>query len=399
MKTLYFECQMGAAGDMLMSALLELHPDADGFIERLNKIGIPNVKIKKECVSKCGICGTGIKVLVHGQEEDEHHHVHCREHGHAHHHIGMSEVCDIIENLKIPDKVKTDVISVYKLIAEAEGYVHGREINQIHFHEVGSMDAIADITGVCMLINELNPDKIYTSHIHVGCGQVKCAHGILPVPAPATAYILRGVPSYGGRVYGELCTPTGAALLKYFTDEFVGDISMNVDKIGYGMGKRHFYSEDNIEILSAVRAMTGEKKSSGDNIIMLSCNVDDMTGEQMGFASEQLINSGALDVYTTPVYMKKNRPGILITVMCREEDKEKMAGKIFKYTTTIGIRELSVSRYVLERNEETVHTAYGDVRVKKTKGFGVSKAKAEYEDIKRIALQNDISISDIKLDL
>lgn len=419
MKVLFFECGMGAAGDMLMSALLDIHPDPEGFIERLNNIGIPDVEIKRKDVIKCGIKGAGVSVTINGHEEDEQlhhhhdhehlhehhhhnheqlHHHHDHEHHHGHHaHRGMKEINDIISNLKISDKLKSDISAVYNLIAEAESHAHGKTVEQIHFHEIGSIDAVADIVGVCMLLDEINPDVIYTSPVHVGCGQVKCAHGLLPVPAPATEYILRGVPTYGGKVEGELCTPTGAALLKYFTDEFVKVNAMNVEKTGYGMGKRHFYTEDGTEILSAVRVMLGEAEDKRDNIIMLSCNIDDMTGEQMGFALERLLAGGAAEVFTEPVYMKKNRPGMLLNVMCREQDKMDMVKLIFKHTTTIGIRELSVKRYILDRTEETVHTHSGDVRIKKSSGYGVSKSKPEYDDLREIALKNNAALSDIKI--
>jgi hypothetical protein len=404
---------MGAAGDMLMSALLDIHPAPEEFIERLNNIGIPNVEIEKKIVNKCGINGVGISVKIDGHEEEyihehshEHIHEHTHEHSHEHiqhqhehHHTGMGEIEEIIANLNVSNKIKNDILSVYNLIAESESHAHGKPVEQIHFHEVGSMDAVADIAGVCMLIDEINPDKIYTSPIHVGCGQVKCAHGLLPVPAPATEFILRGVPTYGGEIKGELCTPTGAALLKYFTDEFVSTNSMTVDKTGYGMGKRHFYTKDGTEILSAVRVMIGEQNGEKDEIIMLSCNIDDMTGEQIGFATERLLESGALEVYTTPVYMKKNRPGIQLNVMCTEGNKKNTVEKIFKYTSTIGIRELSAKRYILKREEDITSTKFGDVRVKKSSGYGVSKIKAEYEDLKKLAVENDIGISDIKLDI
>lgn len=395
MKVLYFECNMGAAGDMLTAALLELHPDPDGFIERLNNIGIPNVTIKTETVTKCGIKGRGMRVFVgeheEGRDDHEHHH-------HHHHHTGMKEITEIIKNLDIPEKVKEDVRAVYTLIAEAESDAHGTDVSQIHFHEVGTMDAIADITGVCMLINELNPDKICSSTVNTGFGQVECAHGILPVPAPATEYILRTVPTKRGNVEGELCTPTGAALLKYFTDTFTDENKLRVEKTGYGMGKRCFHNSEGKEVLSAVRAMIGNTEDMADRIAMLSCNVDDMTGEQMGFAAEKLTDGGALDVYTSPVYMKKNRPGILLMVLCREEDRRRIAELMFKYTTTIGIREFLAGRYILSRSEERVNTQYGDVRVKRSEGYGVKKTKAEYEDLKEIALRENIPLSGIKLD-
>ncbi len=408
MKTLYLECSMGAAGDMLMSALLELHPCPDEFIERLNHVGIPDVRVERAEVTKCGIQGTGVRVLINGHEEGEpaHHSHHAHEHSHEHehdhnhvhehhHHTGMADVNAIIAQLKVSEEVKADICAVYRLIAEAESNAHGKPIDQIHFHEVGTMDAVADITGVCMLIEEIKPDRIITSPIHVGSGHVHCAHGVLPVPAPATAFILQGVPTYGGTVEGELCTPTGAALLKHFTDKFVKEVAMSVEKIGYGMGKRHFYLSDGTEILSAVRAMLGETEEKTDAIAQLVCNIDDMTGEQVGFAVEQILDNGALDVFTAPVFMKKNRPGILLTVLCREQDKKVMAELIFKHTTTLGIREMNIGRYVLERTEDIRHTRYGDVRVKKAAGYGVKKEKAEYEDLKKIALQYGIPVQDI----
>lgn len=397
MRVLYFECNMGAAGDMLTAALLELHPDPDGFIERLNRIGIPNVVIKTEKVTRCGIKGNGVHVLVDGHEEGHDHHHHDHDH-HHHHHTGMKEIDEIIKNLDIPQKVKEDVRAVYGLIAKAESDAHGVSVEQIHFHEVGAMDAIADITGVCMLINELNPDKICSSTVNTGFGQVECAHGILPVPAPATEYILRGVPVKRGNIEGELCTPTGAALLKHFTDEFTDENKMRAEKTGYGMGKRRFYNSEGKEVLSAVRATIGDTEDMTDRIVMLSCNIDDMTGEQTGFAVERLMDGGALDVYTSPVYMKKNRPGILLTVLCRAEDRQRIAGLVFKYTTTIGIREFSAGRYILNRREERVNTRYGEVRVKLSEGYGVKRAKAEYEDLREIAVRENIPLFDIKLD-
>lgn len=413
MKTLYLECGMGAAGDMLMSALLGLKDNPEDFIVRLNNIGIPNVKIEAENVTKCGIAGTHVRVFIDGAEEG-HHHKHYHGHHHEHHHgcvhetgddearhehhchTGMDDIQSIINSLTVSDKVKTDALNVYGLIAEAESFAHGRPVTEIHFHEVGMMDAVADIVGVCMLIEELSPDRIIASRVNVGSGHIKCAHGILPVPAPATVYILRSVPTCGGEIDGELCTPTGAALLKYFADEFSDKYSLNVSKIGYGMGSRSFYDKDSNEILSCVRAMMGES-GLRDEIIILSCNIDDMTGEQTGFALERILEGGALDAFTSPVYMKKNRPGVLLTVICTPEDNERMAALIFKYTTTIGIREMLAGRYVLSRCEEEAKTEYGNVRIKRSNGYGVTRVKAEYEDIRRLAIENDIAIGDVEL--
>jgi uncharacterized protein (TIGR00299 family) protein len=277
MKTLYIDCGMGAAGDMLTAALLELLPDREEFLRKLNSLGIPGVTVVAERSSKCGINGTHIRVAVHGEEESEHMHEH-----HHHHHGSMDDIRSIVSRLPIPTMVKLDVMSVYEEIAQAESHVHGVSVEQIHFHEVGTMDAIADITAVCLLMHELDADQIIASAVHVGSGQVRCAHGILPVPAPATAHILRDVPIYGGSIRGELCTPTGAALLKHFVTEFGDMPAMKVKAIGYGMGKKDF------ERANCVRVLLGETTEKPEGIWELNCNLDDMTGEQLGFALETL---------------------------------------------------------------------------------------------------------------
>lgn len=399
---------MGAAGDMLTAALLELLPAPYEFVKELNALGIPGVHFQKETSVKCGITGTHMTVTVNGEEEGSHnldHHDHDHSHAHHgdvhdhnldhhdhsrahHHHSSLHDIEHIIRgHLSLPEKVQNDVMAVYRLIAEAESHVHGVPVTEIHFHEVGTMDAIADITAVCMLIDRLSPDEIVVSPVHAGSGQVKCAHGILPVPAPATAHILKDVPIYGGSIRGELCTPTGAALLKHFAARFDSMPVMKTQAIGYGMGKKNF------EEVNCVRAMLGEAISTGDEIYELSCNVDDMTGEEVGFAVERLFAAGALDVYTIPIGMKKSRPGVLIHIMCYKADRETMIRTAFKYTTTIGIRESGLSRYVLERHIETCETPYGAVRCKVSSGYGVERRKYEYDDLSRIAREKDISIS------
>ena len=414
MKTLYLDCGMGAAGDMLTAALLELLPDPDGFVARLNALGIPGVHFQKESAVKCGITGTHMSVTVHGLEEGEephghHHHGHDHEHddhghhedhrhhdhddghGHHHHHSGLHDIEHIVrDHLALPDKVREDVIAVYGLIAQAESHAHGVPVTEIHFHEVGTMDAVADVAAVCLLMNELAPDEVVASPVHVGCGQVNCAHGILPVPAPATAYILRDVPIYGGEIQGELCTPTGAALLKHFAARFGAMPVMKPQAIGYGMGKKDFPRAN------CVRAMLGETADQTDTVLELSCNVDDMTAEAVGFAMERLFEGGALEVYTVPIGMKKSRPGTLIRVMCTERDREKILGLLFRHTATIGVREYVTRRYVLDRQVETVRTPYGEVRRKTASGWGVSRTKYEYDDLARIARERNISLSEAK---
>ena len=394
MKTLYLDCSMGAAGDMLTAALIELLPDPDAFIDKLNSLSIPHVKYVKEESVKCGIKGTHIRVLVDGTEEDEHMHEHSHEHDHDHehhhHHSGMHDIEHIVHGLKVPTMVKLDIMAVYKLIAEAESSVHGVPVDRIHFHEVGTMDAVADVTAVCMLMNELDADEVVVSPVHVGSGQVKCAHGILPVPAPATAYILRDVPVYGGSIKGELCTPTGAALLVYFADRFGQMPMMKVNAIGYGMGTKDF------EAANMVRSMIGDTEGKTEGILELSCNVDDMTAEDISFAVNKLFEKGAREVFTVPVGMKKSRPGTLISVICTSNEKEAMVSTLFKYTTTLGIREVKTDRYVLDRRIETMNTPLGKVRRKISSGYGVTRAKYEHDDLETIANEKGISIDEVR---
>lgn len=409
MKTLYIDCSMGAAGDMLASALSELLPDADAFVDELNALGIPKVSVSRETSVKCGIRGTHLSVKIDGEEETEemhahnhehhhhehetehhhHDHDHDHEHEHHHHHSGLHDIEHIIESLAVSEKVKDDVMAVYSLIAEAESHAHGVSVGEVHFHEVGAMDAVADITAVCMLMERLSPDRVVATPVNVGGGSVKCAHGILPVPAPATAYILRGVPTYGGEIKSELCTPTGAALLKYFASGFGEMPVMTVSDIGYGMGKKDF------ERANCVRAFLGESAENNDTVAELSCNLDDMTGEEIGFTSERLFAAGALEVYTTPIQMKKSRPGVLLSVMCREEDREEMLSLIFRHTSTLGVRESVSRRYVLNRSVESLETEHGKVRRKVSCGYGVKRVKYEYDDIARIARETGESLSEV----
>lgn len=404
MKILYIDCCMGAAGDMLTAALLELFPQPEKIINELNTLGIPHVEFSTEKVSKCGILGTHVHVKIHDMEEhetihstihetthDESHHVHDhRAHSHhTHAHTSLYDIQHILSHMHISEKVRTDVMSVYTLIADAESKAHGVPVSEIHFHEVGNLDAIADVTAVCLLMDKLGADKIIASPIHVGSGQVRCAHGILPVPAPATAHILQGCPIYGGKIKGELCTPTGAALLKYFVHSF-GDMPvMSTTSIGYGMGKKDF------EAANCVRTMLGETASVKDTMYELNCNVDDMTAEQIGFALECCFRAGAVEAFTIPINMKKSRPGTLIRVLCREDLKETLIHTIFKYTSTAGVRETKVTRSVLERSFAEIDTPYGKIRRKDYYGYGISRSKYEYDDLARIASENNLSIEEL----
>ena len=381
MKTLYFECNMGAAGDMLTAALLELVGE-----DALDSVKIPGVKIINKKIVKNGILGTQIDVEIRGHHEHGHNHDHNHEHNHEAHGHSVIDIKELINGLDISEKVKTDAIAVYGEIAEAESAVHGKPATEIHFHEVGNLDAIADIVSACVLIEKINPDKILASPIRTGFGQVKCAHGILPVPAPATALILRGVPVYAGEYEGEMCTPTGAAILKRFVSEFREAPKMKISQIGYGFGHKEF------KAVNCARAFLGETADDyGDEVVELVCAMDDTTPEAAAFASEILFENGALDVYKTPIVMKKGRLGFELRCLARPEDAEKMAGLIFKHTTTIGLREYKTKRRVLKR---ATHTAKNGVSVKTSEGYGVRKSKPEFDDLARVAIENEISVVD-----
>ena len=425
MKTLYLECTMGAAGDMLTAALLELTEDRQAFIDKMNALGLPGVTVAAEPVVKCGITGTHMKVTVNGAEEEsedvhdghhhdhhhdhdhghEHHHDHDHEHHHDHdhdhhhdhehhhHHASVADIEALIDGLKVSDKVKADAKAVYALIADAESRVHGRPVSEIHFHEVGTMDAAADVIGVCLLMEQLAPEQVIASPVHTGSGHVHCAHGILPVPAPATALLLEGIPSYGGQVKGELCTPTGAALLRYFASRFGDRPVMATAAVGYGMGKKDF------EQANCLRAFLGESEGQREQITKLECNLDDMTGEEIGFALEQLFKAGARDAWTQAVGMKKSRPGVLLSVVCLPEDADGLAAVMMKYTSTLGIRRQDLSRYTLRRGIETVGTPYGEVRVKRASGMGVERAKPEYDDLAALAEKHGVPLETIRKEI
>lgn len=447
MKLLYLDCGMGAAGDMLGAALAELLPNdaRDAFTSELNAAGIPGVHVSLDPSVKCGITGTHLTVTVNGTEEKEgghshhdhqhdhahdhshshdHHHDHSHEHSHSHDHHhdhshrSLHDIHHIIDDLKLPEAVRTDILAVYRLIAEAESKAHVKPVSEIHFHEVGTMDAIADIASVCLLLHKLAPDQIIASPIHVGSGQVKCAHGILPVPAPATAYILKDIPIYSGNIQGELCTPTGAALLKHFVTRFDQMPLMTPASTGYGMGTKDFPAAN------CVRAILGESfaENQAETICELSCNVDDMTGEDIAFAIETFLQNGALDAFTVPCTMKKGRPGVLITVLCKDPDQKQMTKLILQHTTTLGVRSAEKKRGILSRTEsETVipddvlanvtspdmpaeskahelKTTGGDctIRSKTSTGFGITRNKYEHDDLEKIARTYGLTLAQVR---
>ena len=390
MKTLYLECGMGAAGDMLMAALYELLSEEQrrDFLETMNGLGLPGVEVTPVPAKTGGISGTHMRVTVHGHEEHEHHHGHNgHEHDrhHHHHHATPGHIGEIIDGLSMPQEIKERARQVYDAIAQAEAQAHGCPVGDVHYHEVGALDAVADVAGVCYAMPLLAPDLVTASPVHVGSGTVTCAHGIMPVPAPATAALLKGVPIYGGGIKGELCTPTGAALLKTFVQAFGPMAAMEVEKIGYGIGTKEF------EQANCVRAFLGEEEpqNCGD-ILELVCNIDDMTPEALAFACSRLLEEGALDVYTTPGTMKKGRPGWVLTVLCEPDRDQEMIRHIFAHTSTNGLRSRLSEKYFLRPGQGQVQTPWGPVRVKVAQGFGVTHVKPEFEDVAALAREHGL---------
>lgn len=429
MRTLYIECNMGAAGDMLMAALYELLEDKEGFLKEMNHLGLPGVRLEAQPGSVCGIAGTHMKVTVHGEEEKEpedagcmkeHNHEsgihteqhhgqsHEQDHGHnhgdhhehnagiqdphghhhqdGHHHASLGHIARLINGLALPEEVKHHARAVYDAIAEAEAKAHGCPAGDVHFHEVGALDAVADVIGVCYAMYLLRPEWVVVSPVHVGSGTVRCAHGVMPVPAPATAELLSGVPIYGGTIQGELCTPTGAALLVHFADSFGPMPAMISRGVGIGTGTKTF------EQANCIRCFLGEmqEEESGE-ITELVCNIDDMTPEALAFACSRLLELGALDVYTVPGTMKKGRSGHALTVLCPPDQEEVFARHILAQTTTNGLRARRCGKYFLAPGTERVQTPWGEARIKKAEGFGITHRKPEYEDVAELARKHQVS--------
>ena len=418
MKTLFIECNMGAAGDMLMAALYELLEDRQAFLDAMNALGLPGVRVEAQAAATCGIAGTHMTVAVHGQEETggsvpaeaphphvhshgeahghdhDYHHHHDHDHDpphdqgeghHHHHHATPGHIGELLDGLPLPEEVRRRARRVYDAIARAEAKAHGCPVGDVHFHEVGALDAVADVAGVCYALYLLAPERIVVSPIYVGSGTVRCAHGVIPVPAPATANLLSGVPICGGTIQGELCTPTGAALLTSFADAY-GPMPVMVTKaVGVGIGTKQFQQAN------CVRAFLGETvEEANGEILELVCNVDDMTPEALSFAASRLLEAGALDVYTLPGTMKKGRPGHVLTVLCVPEQEGELARRILAETTTNGLRVRRCGKYFLTPGAGMVQTRWGPVKLKLARGYGITHVKPEFEDAAELAREHDV---------
>lgn len=403
MKILYYDCFCGISGDMNLGAMVDVGMDSDYLIRELLKLQLDGeYKINITKGMKHGISGTKVDVILTHKEHvsHEHHHEHSEEHGHhhehseehAHHHRNLKDIEHIINGSTLNDRVKKMSINMFMRIAEAEAKVHGKSINEVHFHEVGAVDSIVDIVGAAIALDYLKVGRVVASSVQLGGGFVQCAHGIIPVPAPATVEILKNIPVKSGIVSFETTTPTGAAILAANAVDFTDNMDFSIEKIGYGLGNR------DLDIPNVLRVYLGEMKDREDieEQYILEANIDDMNPEFYTFVEERLFEAGALDVFTTSIIMKKGRPAIKLSILTDKTKEHDLLDIIFRETTSIGIRKIKVEKIMLKRDFLTVKTIYGNVRIKNSYYEGeIVKYKAEYEDCKKMARENNVPIAHV----
>ena len=420
MKTLYFDCSSGISGNMTLAALIEIIGDENYLIEELKKLHIDGYTIDISKKVKNGITGTHVDVILthqhehsHTHEEHIHHHDHIHEdhihhhehdeehlhendheHGHEHHHHehrNLHDVCEIIDNSDIDEESKDLAKRIFMRVAKAESKVHNKPLDEVHFHEVGAIDSIVDIVGTAILINKIRPDKIISSVVNDGHGFIECAHGTMAVPVPATSEIFANsnVEFRQIDIDTELVTPTGAAIIAELSSEFTTLPAMKIKKIGWGAGTK------DLKIPNVLKVYYGEMQEQNQKIVVMETNIDDCSGEILGYTEDLLFQNGALDVFYTPIFMKKNRPAYRLTVVCKEPDIQKLQNIIFKETTTIGIRYRYEYRTELEREPITINTKYGTLQAKKVVNNGETYIYPEYESVKELAEKNHIPLKEI----
>jgi hypothetical protein len=409
---LHLDCFSGIAGDMFLGACLDLGLPIEVLSDSVSRLGLPGVSVEARRASRGGFQGVRFRVLAdgrpiegpdpeeaHGHSHDhphDHHHHH-HEHPHHDHHHGhgrdLASIRELIRSSSLAEPVRDRALRLFERLGAAEAKAHGMPLDRVHFHEVGAVDSIVDLVGAAAAIEHLAPARITCGPVNVGSGRVRTAHGELPIPAPATAELLRGVPVYGGPG-GELTTPTGAVLLAELVDEFVELPALVLEGSGYGLGRKDLPMQPN-----ALRVLRGRIRNVGEarpEVLVVECEVDDLPGEGFGFLMERLLEGGALDVYFTPVQMKKNRPGTLITLLCRRERLESLAGVLLMESGSLGCRYTSAARFEAERETVEVETAFGRVRVKRARLDGRPLAAApEFEDCRRLALERGVPWRDV----
>ncbi len=456
MKTLYLDCFAGISGDMTIGALLDLGLDFEYLKQELAKLGIEGYELTLERVDRSGINAAKFDVLQreevhvsHSHDHHEHHHLHSHdhhhdhEHSHEHHHDhhhhehshdhhhhphhelhhqhhapasesgaapavshhdhhhhdhrSLSTIKHLIASSSLSEQVKQNATAIFQRIGEAEAKIHGMDLESVHFHEVGAIDSIVDIVGTCIGLDALGIDQIVASPLHVGFGTFTCAHGTYPIPGPAATEILRGVPVYAKDIEGELVTPTGAAIVATLAKAFTKLPAMRIDKVGYGAGTRTYPKFPNV-----LRAVLGEIEiadKTPDTITVIEANLDDLSPQVFGHLMEQAFAAGALDVFYTPIQMKKNRPGVLLTILCATEDREQMMNLVFRETTTLGLRFREETRNILRREFVTVATQFGPIKIKVAHdpSGAILNAAPEFEDCRAAAIQHQVAIREVQL--
>lgn len=408
MKILYYDCFSGISGDMNLGALVDLGVDQSYLVNELEKLGIKGYSITFSADQRKGITGTKANVALTDEtgriqpsftfdalksvtqkqsQSQQHSHEPSR---------NYADIRKLIHSSQLNDNVKQLSIDIFHKVAEAEAYVHGKSIDEVHFHEVGAIDSIVDIVGAAICIDFLKPDKILSSSVQLGCGMVKCAHGIFPVPAPATAEILKGKPVKLGAVPVETTTPTGAAILAALVNEFTDMPELNITRIGYGIGHRDTAIPN---VLRVYLAETLEKSTSGylhSSSVMVECNIDDMNPEACEYIMDKLFETGAEDVFIQSIIMKKSRPAIKISVLTPSSVVSRVEDILLLESSTLGIRKYEVQKTMLHRTSKTIDTQWGPVRIKMgLVNDKIVKSKPEYEDCARIARLNNIRLTDV----
>ncbi|MBS4224337.1 nickel pincer cofactor biosynthesis protein LarC [Lederbergia citrea] len=407
MRVLYIDCFSGISGDMMVGALIDAGATPERIEQELKKLNVSGYTIEWKKVMKEGISSTKFDVILtrdksgdsHGHHEHAHGHDHDHNHDHGHthhdhhHHNRYDDIVQLIDESDLALGVKERSKQIFAPIAESEAKIHQMAIEDVHFHEVGAIDSIVDIVATAIALEELEIEKVVTSHVPLGSGRIRCAHGIYPVPAPATLDMLKHVPIASSDLMYELTTPTGAGIVVSQTDSFGTMPAMKVTSIGYGAGTRNIPSRPNV-----LRVMVGEamESTASETITVLECQLDDMPGEAFGFVMDKLFDQGALDVYFTPIFMKKNRPGTLITVLAESGEEMKLEDILLRETTTLGVRKSTWLRNILQREIVPIDTKFGPINIKQAlKNGTVIREVPEYEDVKKAALEYGVTFQEV----
>ena len=378
MKTAYFDLISGASGDMILGALVDAGLPFAELRDALNLLGLPEFELTTERVMRGAFAAT--KIDVHTADT-----VHAR---------GLAEIEQILSASRLPAGIRERAARVFRRMAEAEAGIHGVPVDTIHFHELGAVDTIVDVTGALLALEGLGVQRVISSPVPLGRGMARSAHGAMPLPAPATVALLRGAKVVGVDHAVETVTPTAAALLAELAEDFGPIPSMRLIAVGYGAGTRTTPEPNVLRVLLG-EGDAGDVRSGAETLVMLETNIDDMSPEVHGYVVERLLAVGALDAYLTPVLMKKSRPGVVLSVLCRPEDAPRLRSLLFAETTTLGIRTGAVQRYCLPREVQTVHTPYGEIRVKVARWEEGAKAAPEYEDCRRAAESHGVPLQQV----